>query len=119
MDQILGVDVWILDAIAEVRQENFDPAIERITSWSDLARTRAETDARIAALSQRSDALFGEALPVWSDRLGRERRIPRGLYVMQLFNHQTHHRAQVTAALHRLGIDYGVTDLPARPGSPW
>ncbi len=44
---------------------------------------------------------------------------PRALYLMQMFNHQTHHRAQVTAALHRVGVDYGSTDLWFRPGSPF
>ena len=28
------------------------------------------------------------------------------------FNHQTHHRGQVTALLNQLGRDYGVTDFP-------
>ena len=29
------------------------------------------------------------------------------------FNHQTHHRGQVTTLLKQLGIDPGVTDLAA------
>jgi uncharacterized damage-inducible protein DinB len=32
-----------------------------------------------------------------------------------MFNHQTHHRSQVTAMLRQMGIDYGNTDLPANP----
>jgi uncharacterized damage-inducible protein DinB len=31
--------------------------------------------------------------------------------VMHFFNHQTHHRGQVTTLLSQLGIDIGVTDL--------
>lgn len=31
--------------------------------------------------------------------------------LFHVFNHQTHHRGQVTAALSQLGVDYGVTDL--------
>ena len=31
--------------------------------------------------------------------------------VAHFFNHQTHHRGQVTALLSQLGRDYGVTDL--------
>jgi uncharacterized damage-inducible protein DinB len=37
--------------------------------------------------------------------------------VMQhFFNHQTHHRGQITALLSQLGIDYGTTDFIAMPG---
>ncbi|MFT7260792.1 MAG: putative damage-inducible protein DinB [Glaciecola sp.] len=37
--------------------------------------------------------------------------------VMQhLFNHQTHHRGQITALLSQLGVKYGTTDFIAMPG---
>jgi uncharacterized damage-inducible protein DinB len=35
--------------------------------------------------------------------------------VAHFFNHQTHHRGQVTALLSQLGCDYGVTDLLRMP----
>ncbi len=36
-----------------------------------------------------------------------------GLLVHNLFNHQIHHRGQITAILSQEGIDFGVTDLLA------
>jgi uncharacterized damage-inducible protein DinB len=33
--------------------------------------------------------------------------------LMHVFNHQTHHRGQVTTLLSQLGVDVGVTDLVA------
>lgn len=33
--------------------------------------------------------------------------------VLHFFNHQTHHRGQVTGMLHQAGLDVGVTDLLA------
>jgi uncharacterized damage-inducible protein DinB len=37
--------------------------------------------------------------------------------VMQhLFNHQTHHRGQITALLSQLSVEYGTTDFIAMPG---
>ncbi len=36
-----------------------------------------------------------------------------GGMIQHLFNHQTHHRGQITALLHQLGVDPGVTDLLA------
>lgn len=37
---------------------------------------------------------------------------PHWFLVTHLFNHQTHHRGQVTTLLSQLGLDIGVTDLP-------
>ncbi|MEL6761207.1 MAG: DinB family protein [Myxococcota bacterium] len=37
---------------------------------------------------------------------------PRAVCLMQVFNHQTHHRGQVHALLTRAGEDPGATDLP-------
>jgi uncharacterized damage-inducible protein DinB len=36
--------------------------------------------------------------------------------VTHMFNHQTHHRGQLTTLLSQLGIDPGVTDLMFMPG---
>jgi uncharacterized damage-inducible protein DinB len=32
-----------------------------------------------------------------------------------MFNHQTHHRGQVTTLLRQAGVDPGITDLPWTP----
>lgn len=39
----------------------------------------------------------------------------RWVLVVQMFNHQTHHRGQVHAMLTSLGIDVGPTDVPVLP----
>jgi uncharacterized damage-inducible protein DinB len=36
--------------------------------------------------------------------------------VLHLFNHQTHHRGQLTTLLSQMGKDYGITDLIVLPG---
>jgi len=35
---------------------------------------------------------------------------------MQIFNHGTHHRGQLTTLLKQAGYDPGITDLPFMPG---
>lgn len=40
---------------------------------------------------------------------------PLDQILQHLFNHQTHHRGQITAALSMMGIDYGATDLLFAP----
>ncbi|WP_143873734.1 DinB family protein [Catenovulum sediminis] len=37
-----------------------------------------------------------------------------GYLVQHFFNHQTHHRGQISTLLNQVGIDLGVTDLVAR-----
>jgi uncharacterized damage-inducible protein DinB len=43
------------------------------------------------------------------------KRLPLYLVAVQMFNHQTHHRGQLTTLLSQLGIDPGVTDVPWFP----
>ncbi len=45
-----------------------------------------------------------------------EMTLPMHIALMQFFNHQTHHRGQVTTLLMQCGVDPGITDLPMLPG---
>jgi uncharacterized damage-inducible protein DinB len=47
---------------------------------------------------------------------GLVRTLPTWAVVVHLFNHQIHHRGQLTTLLMQLGHDPGVTDLPFMPG---
>ncbi|WFE90501.1 DinB family protein [Roseibium porphyridii] len=52
----------------------------------------------------------------WTSVTDRKtRRRPRWLLVTHMFNHQTHHRGQLSTLLFQAGIDIGVTDLPFMP----
>jgi uncharacterized damage-inducible protein DinB len=44
-----------------------------------------------------------------------ELTLPMPIVMMQFFNHQTHHRGQVTTLLMQCGVNVGVTDLPMLP----
>ena len=46
----------------------------------------------------------------------RDRSFPLWFAMQHFFNHQTHHRGQVTTLLKQMGIDPGVTDLLYTPG---
>ncbi|AUX25791.1 diguanylate cyclase [Sorangium cellulosum] len=45
----------------------------------------------------------------------RARRIPMFVLIVQMFNHQTHHRGQITTLLSQAGLDIGSTDIPWMP----
>ena len=46
---------------------------------------------------------------------GKHRTLPTWVLVTHMFNHQTHHRGQVTTLVKQLGYDCGVTDIPWLP----
>jgi uncharacterized damage-inducible protein DinB len=84
--------------------------------WEDLRAARAHLDERILAWASGLDAAWLETPMTWSSKLyGFTQTHPRWVQVTQMFNHQTHHRGQVTTLLAQAGIDVGVTDLPMIP----
>lgn len=84
-----------------------------VEDFDELRRRREALDAIIIEWGERVQP---EELPgdiSWhSGAMGREMRKPKMLCIMQLFNHQTHHRGQVHALLTRAGAQTGATDLP-------
>lgn len=80
------------------------------------AAERFRMDARITLWANSVSAidLTGD-LTWYSGMSGRDMTKPRALCVMQLFNHQTHHRGQVHAMLTALGKKPQDTDLPFIP----
>ena len=55
---------------------------------------------------------FDGELQFTSQADGQTYSVPKAVAVIHFFNHQTHHRGQVSAMLHQQGVDIGVTDLP-------
>jgi uncharacterized damage-inducible protein DinB len=78
------------------------------------ARLALDDDITEWAAGLDGDAVAG-TLTWYSVIAQREMARPRALCIMQMFNHQTHHRGQVTTLLKQAGIDPGVTDLPWAP----
>lgn len=86
--------------------------------FAALRAARAETDAAICAEVEALDgAALSRPLHFTSLVTGRAMELPRWVAWTQLFNHQIHHRGQVTALLTRLGVDYGDIDLIWMPGA--
>jgi uncharacterized damage-inducible protein DinB len=84
--------------------------------FDELRARRLAHDAAIAAwAAQVSAAALAGPLSWYSGVARRDLSRPRWLCVMQMFNHQTHHRGQVTTLLKQSGVDPGVTDLPWAP----
>lgn len=77
-------------------------------------RSRAD-DAIDAWVGGLSEACLAEPFSFTSVVDSQPRRFPLWQAVLHLFNHQTHHRGQVTTLLMQAGRDPGVTDLLCLP----
>ena len=89
---------------------------ELFTDFAELGQARLAMDDDIARWAATLDDVFATApFRFHSVAYGRDRSVPGWAAVMHLFNHQTHHRGQVTTLLKQLGKDPGVTDLPWMP----
>lgn len=85
---------------------------ELYAEFAQLRTERARTDDAIDEwLSSLTDADFAADLSYTSVVNPKPRRYPLWFAVVHFFNHQTHHRGQLTTLLFQRGIDPGVTDL--------
>ena len=121
LDHILMVDRTLLDfATSGKPAATFDPKASVAADFESLSAARtAFDDDLLALIDSWSEAWLHETLTYTSARHGGERSVPRTFPLCQMFNHATHHRSQVTAALHKLGLDYGNTDMPFNPYSQY
>lgn len=62
--------------------------------------------------SELSDEVLSESL-TYQNSVGEESTRNIGWLLQHVFNHQTHHRGQVTTLLNQSGIEVGVTDMLA------
>ena len=79
---------------------------------------RIELDGEITVWADGVSDDFLAAPLTWTSRItGKSQTRAAGVAVTHFFNHQTHHRGQVTTLLSQFGVDPGVTDLWAMPGA--
>ncbi|MCA9565383.1 MAG: damage-inducible protein DinB [Myxococcales bacterium] len=84
--------------------------------FEDLWSARRKTDEAIRAWTETiDDASLDTDLTIHSRATGSTLVCKRRIALMQIFNHQTHHRGQITTLLTQAGVDVGVTDLPRVP----
>ena len=80
--------------------------------YSEFAELRVEREKSDREIVTWADSLTPEQL---GDPLPNVSDYPRWVAVVHFFNHQTHHRGQLTTLLSQLGLDPGVTDLIRLP----
>jgi uncharacterized damage-inducible protein DinB len=90
--------------------------VDQYDDFGALTAARAEMDGEILAWARAvSPAELAEPMTWTSKMYGFTQTQPRWVQVVQMFNHQTHHRGQVHAMLTAAGVDVGPTDVPVLP----
>lgn len=85
-------------------------------NFAELRREREITDQQIITWTQSMEREWLETTFEYVSNIDKKTRfLPTWLLVTHMFNHQTHHRGQLTTLLSQLGYDLGVTDLPWLP----
>ncbi len=105
--------------MARFTRRKYEPGPIGVDVYADfdhlrLARVEIDADITHWAMTLQPNALAGP-LTWYSGVAKAEMTRPLWLCVVQLFNHQTHHRGQVTTLLKQAGVDPGITDLPWSP----
>jgi uncharacterized damage-inducible protein DinB len=117
LNHILAVDLMLLSHFIR-GTPTFRPRGDLHRDFDALRQARRETD---LALSSWSDGVAQSWLaePICSEPATADlpRKVTRGFWVVQLFQHQTHHRGQITSLLTELGEDIGCND-PHRSAFP-
>lgn len=89
---------------------------ELYSDFSELRRERERTDDEIVDWTATlSPAWLASPLSYRSSVDGKKRILPHWVLAVHMFNHQAHHRGQLTTLLSQLGVDYGITDIPWLP----
>jgi len=84
--------------------------------FSSLRQARQAMDQHILSWVKGLDEAALHAPYTFTSKLyGFTQTNPLFVYATHMFNHQTHHRGQVTTLLSQLGVDYGRTDIPVMP----
>lgn len=81
--------------------------------WQDLRAQRERLDIAIEEWARDMPADYPLRTMRYANTKGVQREHPMWQALTHFFNHQAHHRGQVTALLAQAGIDPGTTDLIA------
>jgi uncharacterized damage-inducible protein DinB len=81
------------------------------SSLAELAPLRRELDGMIVGLAGQIEETHLDAALTWTNSRGETSTKKFGGVLDHFFNHQTHHRGQVTTLLSQEGVDFGDTDL--------
>lgn len=89
---------------------------ELYADFAELRAARTDMDREIRAWAAALTPEWLDAPYVFTSQVYKTTRVqPAWVFVTHMFNHQTHHRGQLTTLLAQMGLDFGITDIPMMP----
>ncbi len=89
---------------------------ELYADFNELWQQQDRTDQEILAWCDRLEDDWLQQPFTYTSNIYEENRVlPTWVLVTHMFNHQTHHRGQLTTLIKQLGYEPGITDLPWMP----
>ncbi len=113
LNHLLYGDWGWMNRLAGTSYEMPPIGTELFDDFDALRNARVETDDALSAWVAELDGAWLAGSTTWASTLDKvDRTQPNWFLLTHLFNHQTHHRGQLTTLLTQLGHDVGITDLP-------
>ncbi len=85
-------------------------------NFADLQTAQEKMDSEILLWAQSlTPEILNQSFDYVSNVEIYSRKLPIWVLATHMFNHQTHHRGQVTTLIKQLGYEPGITDLPWLP----
>ena len=113
LNHILFADMAWLSRFRQEKIELPPMGTDLFADFGELRQAREVWDEKIGTWTESLTEEWLSTDFTYTSRLDNVTRTqPNWILAAHLFNHGTHHRGQVTAALSALGIDYGSTDIP-------
>ena len=110
---LIGDLIWL----GRFTQQPFTATLDQVLygDFSELRAERERLDLKIIDWSKNLTPSWLNETLTYTNSSGYTRTLPHWLLTTHMFNHQTHHRGQLTTLLNQMGYNPGVTDLPAMP----
>lgn len=107
-NQLVSVETCVLDKIPVSKSVSDTFA----ANLDELAALRELVDAIYIDITQQLSAQSCRKIVRYTTTEGQVIEKSVGEFCQHVFNHQTHHRGQLTCLLSQFGLDFGCTDLP-------
>ncbi|MDV5170073.1 DinB family protein [Photobacterium rosenbergii] len=107
-NDLVSVDAAVLDKLPVSRSVNDTFA----SNLDDLVQLRERVDSIYIDITSNLTSDSCNRIVRYTTIDGQKMERMVGEFLQHLFNHQTHHRGQLTCLLSQFGLDYGCTDLP-------
>ncbi|WP_216638499.1 DinB family protein [Endozoicomonas arenosclerae] len=123
-NHILFGDLIMLQRLVMNRLADVDPALlkelpqalsvndEYVSTLDELKPLRALVDSLYIQMTKAFSTEDCLKIVRYTTTEGQAIERTLGEFCQHIFNHQTHHRGQLTCILSQFGIDFGCTDLP-------